>query len=429
MAGDARAGVGELLRLGARLGGSLMQGSERADPAGVTCRWARELMEREGAQGLELGLGGRTFRVLGDATRSETVLGADPAAGGWVVSDVKTDAMGFLAPGSLVVADGPVWTRLRAVNERVLADGGPHPSASAILAHVRRAFERPVEDLGDVRAAMGRAMVGIVLGGAPPGADPARDVSVLFDLVQSPVKRKLTGFLHRGRRKRLFRLLERSWDGARPGDGTLIGLARAHAEEASLERDEVIQQVPHWMFTFTRSGADLLARTLALVTARPGVRERVLAELGGAGPSDAPATVEGLPYLNACIQEAGRLFPPVTRTFHRSTKHPPAIPGDVIHWFPLLQRADALGPTVHDFRPERWLEATPDPVAAASNLFLRGPRRCPGMGLILFVCRAALARQIGELGTVVRSPSRLARDPLPVSFPAGAARFSSRRTS
>jgi hypothetical protein len=57
-----------------------------------------------------------------------------------------------------------------------------------------------------------------------------------------------------------------------------------------------------------------------------------------------------------------------------------------------------------------------DAPAAASNLFLRGPRACPGMDLILFVCKAAAARQLGELGLIARQ-ELLTRDPLPVSFP------------
>src|SRR5262249_45247873 len=116
-------------------------------------------------------------------------------------------------------------------------------------------------------------------------------------------------------------------------------------------------------------------------------------------------------------------FPPVTRTFHQHAGGSHTNQQEVVHYFPLLQRDDRLGPTVHQFRPERWLEPTLDEAAAASNLFLRGPRACPGMNLILFVCKAALARQIGELG-VNAQQDRLTEDPLPVSFPKISARFS-----
>jgi cytochrome P450 len=87
-----------------------------------------------------------------------------------------------------------------------------------------------------------------------------------------------------------------------------------------------------------------------------------------------------------------------------------------VHYFPLLQRDDRLGPTVHEFRPDRWLAPDLDAAAQASNLFLRGPRACPGMDLILFVCKTAAAMQLGELGLSARQ-DRLAHDPLPVSFP------------
>ena len=96
------------------------------------------------------------------------------------------------------------------------------------------------------------------------------------------------------------------------------------------------------------------------------------------------------------------------------------------HYFPFLQRDDSLGPTVHEFRPERWLEPTLDAAASASNLFLRGPRACPGMDLILFVCKTAIARQLAELGVSARQ-ERLTRDPLPISFPKMSGRFTTSR--
>jgi hypothetical protein len=44
------------------------------------------------------------------------------------------------------------------------------------------------------------------------------------------------------------------------------------------------------------------------------------------------------------------------------------------------------------------------------------------MNLVLFVCKVAAARQLGELGLAAHD-DRLARDPLPISFPAPAPRF------
>jgi cytochrome P450 len=174
------------------------------------------------------------------------------------------------------------------------------------------------------------------------------------------------------------------------------------------------------MFTFTGSGTDLLIRALALISSNPGVHHKVVSEVRAAGPLDRAETIEGLPYLQACLLEAGRLFPPVTKTFHA---HASGGKDDtVVHWFPLLHRDERLGQTVNAFRPERWLGNALDAAAGESNLFLRGPRACPGMHLILFVCKAALARIIVEQ-RVAANLDRLASDPLPVSFPKRPPRF------
>lgn len=419
--GHARAGVGDLLRLGARL----LHLRRDFDSAAAGCRWAREVMQRDGGANLEVAAFGRGVDVVGNRERSASVLAARPGPGGYQAGRLKVGAMSFLAPRALTITDGEDWVRLRAFNERVLGTGLTHPFAQAFLGHVRAAFARPVADREGVSAAMGRAMVRIVLGeeassNGDPAEDVAKDIRVLFGAVQSPVKRKLLGFLYRRRRERLYALLRRLWDRAGTGDETLLGLARREA--AGGDREVLLQQVPHWMFTFTGSGTDLLARALALVASRPEVHARLREEIAGAGPADRAETVTRLPYLHACLLETGRLFPPVTRTFHRKAAPAGAESEEIVHYFPLLQRDDRLLDSVHHFRPERWLAREPDDAARASNLFLRGPRSCPGQDLILFVCKAAGARLLGELGLATRG-ERLARDPLPVSFPESAVRF------
>lgn len=414
------AGLADLLRLGTRMAGAFLRDPGRFDPGAVGCAWARQLARREPDGTLGISLPGRRLALVTDRERSAEILDGVPGPEGYVAGHLKVDAMRFLAPGALTIADGERWAALRPFNERALGDGGPHPSAQTFLDRVRAAFTRPVTDRRDVQAAMGRAMAWIVLG-VDPARDPhaVEDIRVLFDVVQSPLRRIVLGRFYRARRERLYRLIEACWhrdDGPRH---TLLGAARQ--QPPPLDERTLFEQVPHWMFTFQGSGTDLLTRALALVAARPEVRRRVRDECAAAGPLERAETMERLPYVDACLLETGRLFPPVTRTFHRRAGSAGDAP-ELVHWFPLLQRDDALGATVHDFRPERWLEASPDAAGAASNLFLRGPRACPGKDLILFVCRAAMARQIGELG--IGAPrSILSRDPLPISFPGRAAHF------
>jgi cytochrome P450 len=422
-AARARVGILDLLQLGAALGADRLRG-KRADPGATGTRWATGVMERRGSADLDFALPGLDLALVGNREHSDRVLAGRPGDGpdSYEAGRAKVAAMRFLAPGALTIANGDTWRRLRQFNEHVLGTGSLHPLAPAFLRHVRAAFERPMRDDADIRAAMGRAMTRIVVGEVSASDDPAGDVSTLFAVVQSPIRRLLFGFLYRRRRERLYDLLGRTWDraaAASAADATLVGFARQSVPEPALDRDTLLQQIPHWMFTFTGSGTDLLTRTLYLVGSRPDVRERVLDEIRGAGPPDRADAVARLVYLEACFRETGRLFPPVTRTFH----HRPAIGQsrgqELAHYFPLLQRDDRLGPTVHEFRPERWMtqpDAGLDAPASASNLFLRGPRACPGMNLVLFVCKVAAARQLGELG-LRANDERLARDPLPISFP------------
>lgn len=413
----ARPGLVDLLRLAAGLAGAVLRPGGAGDPGAVGCRWARALMEREGAGSLDLPVPGGPVGVVGRRECSEAILSGAPDRGGAPPGSLKEEAMGFLAPAALTVAHGRDWRRLRRFNERVLEMDGDEAFTGAVLRAVRDAFAEPIRDLDDVRERMGRAMVAIVVGPVEPEADPAEDARILFDVVQSPLRRKVLGFLYSRRRDRLFGILERALDAPERSPPTL--LSRAREAGGDLSREEILQQVPHWMFTFTGSGTDLLGRTLALVTARPQVLDRLVAEVESAGPPDDPATVEGLSFLEACLRETGRLFPPVTRTFHRAEGEEG---GELVHWFPLLQRDPTLGESVDAFHPDRWTGSEPDGPARASNLFLRGPRACPGESLILFVCKAALARRL-EGGSVESRESRLSRDPLPVSFPDGEIRF------
>jgi cytochrome P450 len=99
-----------------------------------------------------------------------------------------------------------------------------------------------------------------------------------------------------------------------------------------------------------------------------------------------------LPYLNAVIKEAMRLHSSVGLLLER---HVPAggaticgkfIPGGTIvginPW--VLQHDPTVYPAPHDFNPERWLEATPEHLAAMEKSFFAfgaGNRVCIGKNI------------------------------------------------
>jgi cytochrome P450 len=268
--------------------------------------------------------------------------------------------------------------------------------------------------------------MGIVFGAGVAPQSLADDVQALFQLVQQPLKRLLLGPWAQRRRARFYETLRRAWrESASSPSPSLIALL--HREAHGLGEQEVLEQIPHWMFTFTGSGTDLLVRTLALLTSHPAALEAARREIAAAGPLDRADTIDRLLYLEASLRESARLYPPVTRTFHRTATGVVAgqlrLPAglEILHSFPLLGDAESLSADSRRFRPERWM--SPDTAASAAEFdpFLHGARHCPGRELIMFVCQAALAILIGRHQLVVTTP--LSGETLPPAFPNHGIRF------
>lgn len=114
-----------------------------------------------------------------------------------------------------------------------------------------------------------------------------------------------------------------------------------------------------------------------------------------------------MPYLNACINEILRYFPPVPMTMrvaaHDTTilNHP--IPKDtmvIIAPWAINHSPAQWGPDACEFRPERWLKSGQANSGGAesnfSNLtFLHGPRSCIGMGFAKAEFAALLCAVVG----------------------------------
>lgn len=370
--------------------------------------WIRQQRPHEAASGLRISLLGRRVLLVTGQALSAHVLEPAPDAAAYMEGRLKRSSMAFLAPHALTISHGESWRRRRRFNERVLCSGRPHDLRGAVLEAVREAFATPIESPEEIRERMSRVMLRTVLG---EGAAPvlAEDIDVLMGVVGSPVRRWSLGWRYRGRRKRFYRDLRARRSVAPPS--SLLGYAGATDE---LDSVETIEQVPHWMFPFTGSASDLLLRTLALAGSRPAVVERIAVECASAGSLDDPDAIDRLAYVEACILEAGRLYPPVTVTFHT----PPsgdtfagsriAAGTEVVHYLPFLHRGGTDGAAADRFDPDR--------PAVASNLFLSGARECPGRELILFVLKAATATLLVQ-HRLRASAAALATDPVPLSFP------------
>ena len=411
-------GIVDLARLGLALAGNALRHPCTFNAEGVFRDWARRAAVRRNTDNLSVNFLVKKLILVGSADLSRQILAQPPSQGSFSTGSLKRSAMAFLAAHALTISDDENWNRRRAFNETVLQPARRHEFAPQFVRYTLQAFAPPITGLDDLRAAMGRAMLGVVFGGA---ASPrlVGEIEALFALVQNPVKRVLTAPFSYFKRARFYESLRALWqaqnEARRP---SLVQMAGRSV--SSLGDTELLEQIPHWMFTFTGSATDLVTRTLTLITSTPGVQRRVMAELESAGPLDGQAFESApFPLLEACLVETGHLYPPVTRTFHRASygatlngvQFPPGT--EIMHLFPLFT-ADFQGADSPSFNPDRWLHPTP-PVCAFDP-FLGGARRCPGRSLILLICKTALASLLLQHRLTVKAPG-IGAASLPAQFP------------
>jgi cytochrome P450 len=408
----------DLARLGLALAGNALRHPRSFNAEAVFRDWARRTAARRHTDNLRINLLVKQLWLVGSPELSRQILAQPPSHGGFSTGSLKRSAMAFLAAHALTISDDQDWRRRRAFNEAVLEPDRRHEFAPQFVRHTLQAFAPSISGVADLRAAMGRAMLGVVFGGAAPPQLVA-EVEALFGLVQDPVKRVLTAPLANLKRARFYDSLRALWQAqSEAREPSLLQMAGRSATR--LGDTELLEQIPHWMFTFTGSATDLVLRTLTLITATPNVQRSVMAELASAGPLDGPTFESAaLPLLEACLVETGHLYPPVTRTFHSAAlgatlngvQFPPGT--QIMHLFPLFT-ADLWGVDSPRFDPHRWLAATAP--ACGFDPFLGGARRCPGRSLILVVCKTALASLLIQHRLSVKVPGVTA-SALPGQFP------------
>jgi len=422
-------GFSDVLRLLGQCVGSFARGPRSFNLDLALQDWIEGLVRRGGSEAVILGLAHKKLLIVTGGELSEHILAQPPDVWSYMEGTTKARAMSFLAPHALTITHGEQWRQLRRFNEETLSAGDAEERLQFILDAVRSAFAGPVSDIDDVRNCMAEVMRVVVFGSDRAPAHLADDVQTLIRHVQNPGRRMLFGWRERGRRKRYYDALRRLWRENPAADSpSLIATARGATRDWGHPEEELIQQVPHWMFTFTGSGTDLLARALGIVASRADVYRRVQAEAAARNTGNLASAVDNMEYLESCLLETCRLFPPVKRTFHVAPQGDTfdglQIPAgmEILHWFTAGQRDLSVDPTANDFRPERWME--PGSVAAATypSLFLGGARECPGKDLILFVCKAAIVTLM-NVGRMRSACPALSEDPMPPSFPARGLRY------
>lgn len=144
------------------------------------------------------------------------------------------------------------------------------------------------------------------------------------------------------------------------------------------------------------TSATAMRATILYLACNPRVEAKLLEELKNSDISSPITDAESrkLPYLQAVIKEGMRIFPPVTGFMSKKvpaegdTIHGLHIPGGAaIGWssFGVMRNEKVWGPDAKLFRPERWLEGTPEEIQKKNRdielCFGYGRYQCLGMNI------------------------------------------------
>ncbi|KIW45796.1 hypothetical protein, variant [Exophiala oligosperma] len=170
------------------------------------------------------------------------------------------------------------------------------------------------------------------------------------------------------------------------------GLVIEATGEKKMNLEEMYANSKSIMLGGTETSATSLSGITYLLLTNPVAYKTLVEEVRSTFPSEQDITstkLQQMPYLNACVEEALRMYPPVPGGLPRIV--PPEgravcgewIPGDVVvsvHQYSTYRNPKNFKDP-NSFRPERWLK---DPDFAADRRdalqpFSTGPRNCVGM--------------------------------------------------
>jgi cytochrome P450 len=321
----------------------------------------------------------------------------------------KRDGMVVFQPDAVTISRGELWRKRRAFNEAVLDYERPvHEFAERFAAvaseEAAELFAAAAVAGGELRwdpwnEAFRRITRRIVLG------DSAADDVALSDELAAMMS-EANGMPGKtsDRYPAFVARLGRYVAAAEPGS-----LVSRFDEAAADAGTKPVGQIPHWLFANGDTLAINAFRALAAIVSHPSQRAKVGAELAQDGR---------LPYLDACLEDAMRLWPTTTMLSRETTADTdwrgavvPAgtqvlIPNTFLH-----RDRDRLD-YADRFAPERWVSGE----AAREwsfNHFSRGPQGCPGAGITKLIGKAVLARLLRDHRVELLSPRLDPARPLP----------------
>lgn len=356
----------------------------------------------------------------------------DPFAGD---PEPKKSSMARFQPHALTISRGADWEDRRRFTEDVLDMGMSSLADRFAEVSVIEAAALPnVLDWDTWNRAVRRVTRRVVLGdGAADDHSLSELLGELMDKSNPPGRGSQELY------ERYLEQLRRYVDAAQ--EGSLVSL---FARAPTTGRTKPAGQVTHWLFALGDTMATGAFRCLALLAAFEDERRRVMAEIEHGDALSTAAGIRSLRRLEACFQEALRLWP-TTGILSRQAAHDVdwdgvAVPAGtqvmIVNTF--NHRDGEAVPFADRFDPDVWLDG-PAADDWQFNHFSHGPQGCPGTALALFVGKAMLATVLrraeggagvpgaeGDAGGGLRllEPRLDASKPLPHSLDFFALRFS-----
>ena len=351
--------------------------SRMQDAYGSQAVWTRALADR-------------SLLLLGADVIKEVLEGSpDPYA-----SDpkAKREGMGHFEPGALTLSRGEDWRKRRQINEAVLATRERiHPLASGFLAIVRTEVDRMLAqaeggllEWRQWEELFEKITLQVIFG------EHARDDHALVAHLNAMMNEanRVVGLKKSEHFEPYYAKVNDYIGMAEPG--SLVSLFKGTDADADTP---LAAQVTHWMFATKDTLAANAFRALAAIVAQPEIERRVRAELAGANLGD-PVAVDGLRYLEGCLEEAMRLWP-TTTMFGRETVGQTRLAGvpvpegtQILLVNTFNHRNRKYVPDAEFFRPERWVDGGPN---YQFNHLSNGPQYCAGLYLVLLLGKAVLA--------------------------------------
>lgn len=341
---------------------------------------------------VKMNIMGRTIHIVTDMGFVKQILDQSPKIFG--VGSFKYDFFKSFMRLNVGVSEGVCggcpWKRRRQFNDYILNTDGIPVHLDAYRENIKEIltnkFPTNFEEFGEC----GRRLSAKIVFGT---FDVYKPIFEIFEKANS-LSAILIGSSNIGSnlKQKYYKALNYYLDN--PISGSLVEMC--HTRIGNLSREEILDQIPHWIFPINGLITNGLPRLLILLLNTPRVLKHIHDPM----------------YMRNCILEMFRLNNPVNSTFRSSVvdysfdkkySYPKGTQFLIIN-NPIMRDPRAF-PNPNEFIPERWTPELEN--SYYSLMFNQGPQRCPGKEFVIGLLSSFTIEYLGMAGTNIQFSPKL----------------------